>query len=156
MTRIGDRFTYIPHIGLLIMVVWFVYEKVEGRELLKKAVRPLLIVSIILMIFMTRGQAETWRNSKTLFAQAIKINQDFHVTLNNIANGLSSEGRETEALEHYLAIIEEKPDFVPAYFNAGKLLVAMNQKNEARKMFQAVLELSPSNDKAKKEIEKLK
>ena len=61
-----------------------------------------------------------------------------------------SIGQYQEALDEFNALLEIVPDHVEAMYGAGCCLVALEQKEEAKKMLSKTLELKPAYQAAKK------
>ncbi len=68
----ADRYTYIPSIGVLVMVVWGVYEL--GRRWRHRVMIWSVAggAAIILCLGMTRQQLGYWKDSETLFRHALE------------------------------------------------------------------------------------
>ena len=69
------------------------------------------------MVVMSRRQTQVWRDSETLFRQAIAVTEGNAVMHFNLANYYVREGRMREAGEEYGATLALKPDYVPAMNN---------------------------------------
>jgi len=81
----ADRYTYLPSIGVFIMVAWTAAELLPGRQL-KKLVLPILQALLLAaMLMCTRGQVRHWKDNFTLFAHAAQVTKNNHFALNNLA-----------------------------------------------------------------------
>ena len=67
----ADRFTYIPHIGLFIAVVWSAAEFIPARFH-----AFLATLAILACAFLANRQVPAWRDSETIFAQALRNTSD--------------------------------------------------------------------------------
>lgn len=61
----------------------------------------------------------------------------------------------SDALAHFQAAAQLKPEAAGAHFNCGRLLVKLERKDEARACFATALQLNPNFDAAKKALEAL-
>lgn len=66
----------------------------------------------------------------------------------NLACALQADGKLAEAVRHYGAALELKPDFASAANNLGNALVALRQPDAAVQSFRQVLELQPDHANA--------
>lgn len=71
------------------------------------------------------------------------FNSDFR---NKYASALAGSQRFREARQQFAAILQEAPDFVPAYTNLGYLLLSQGQPAEALKMYTLAEKLDPDNE----------
>lgn len=61
----------------------------------------------------------------------------------------------SDALAHYEAAAQLKPDAAGAPFNCGRMLAKLGKKDEARARYEAALKLSPNFEAAKKALAEL-
>ena len=79
---IADRYTYLPSIGLAIMVTWGIAEAAE--KFLSPRLLPVLATAaatalLVLCVAMTRYQLAFWKNTGTLMKHALKIDPNNYV-----------------------------------------------------------------------------
>ncbi len=93
----GDRFTYLPAIGLSLLAVSWLDGHLRGRGLWAAAGAATLLAAAI----GTARQLPVWKNSGTLYARVLEVSP-FHLQANlNYGIWLQEEGRTEEAQEHY-------------------------------------------------------
>ncbi len=144
----ADRYTYIPSLGVLIMVIWGAY------ELTRQWRHQVMILSvaggaaIILCLGLTRQQLGYWRNSETLFRHALAVTKNNYLAHNNLGIALAKNGRIDEAIQHFQEAIRLEPDFVYGHINLGKALDMKGQTDEEIGQFQEVIRLKPNFAKA--------
>jgi tetratricopeptide (TPR) repeat protein len=106
----ADRYTYVPLIGLFIMIAWGAGDLAarwrRGRGALAAAAACCLIVLSVL----TWRQAGYWHDSITLFSHALAVTDNNWVAHNNLAKAYADQGRLPEALLHVSASLRIKPD----------------------------------------------
>lgn len=84
----ADRYTYLPSIGLLFMIVWYL-EALLSRylQIWLKSIICICAITIILMLSgATRRQASMWHNTETLFTHAALNTRDNYFALTMLAN----------------------------------------------------------------------
>src|SRR2546429_671677 len=82
------RFTYLPQIGVLIMVTWTAAETVGPRALLGATA----VAAVAGCVALTTRQLEVWRDSVSLFAHATAVTRDNHVAAGNLGAPLPDPG----------------------------------------------------------------
>ena len=127
----ADRYTYIPMIGLFIMVAWAIPSLIKGDETRKKILFPIGITCIILLAVLTWQQCGYWKNSVTLYNHALQATKDNYLAHNNLGVTLVAEGKTEKAIYHYNKAILIKPDYVEAYTNRGNAYFRLGQNQRA-------------------------
>lgn len=130
----ADRYTLLPHVGLIVALVWGlaeVWENVRraGAGRRTAAVLPVLLagglsVVIGLLVGLSRRQTATWRDSETLFRHAVAATENNTYMLFNLANVLAQQERWREAGEQYRAVLAISPDNPAALNNLAWALTA--------------------------------
>src|SRR5205814_1835804 len=92
----ADRFTYLPQIGVLIMVTWTAAEMVGSRAVLGATA----VAAVAGCVALTTRQLEVWRDSVSLFAHATAATRDNYVAEGNLGAALLDQGRRADAVAH--------------------------------------------------------
>ncbi len=134
---LADRFTYIPYIGLMFIVVyagqWLLKEKQQAGKFAMYGFGALML----LFFLMTWRQNKVWTNSDTLWTHVLKHSDKTPLPYRNRANYRRDEGRIEEALSDYNSAIALKPDGAlynsraKLYFNQKKYDLALLDYNRA-------------------------
>ncbi len=160
----ADRFTYLPSIGLALVVVWGVAELLEwigcrpgpltGRNSPGGGTRPtakhiaILAMPVALMLglaLVSRRQAKVWQDSETLFRHALAVTENNAAIHYNLAHLLVQEGRNAEAAEAYREILRIAPGNPVVQHNLAWALatdpaVTPEQAQEALALVRRVIE----------------
>jgi len=145
LQAMADRYTYLPSIGLFIMVAW------GGTELLAKwryrRVGFAIAAGLALagMLLCTRLQLRHWRNSETLFKHAISVTENNFTMHYNYGKVLSDESRFEEALVHFNQALQINPRDHEARNNKGLALLDLKKYDEASLCFKEALALRPGH-----------
>jgi len=143
----ADRYTYIPLIGIFIIVAWGVPKLISKWRYKEKVLSISVGIIIITLLITTWRQVSHWKNSITIFKHAIRVTDKkypgFSVVHNNLGIALVAEGKNEEAISHYKMAIKIKPDFAEAHYNLGIVLVAEQKKEEAIYHYKMAIELKP-------------
>ena len=129
----ADRFTYLPAIGLGVLVVWGAAEfaRAAERRGARRALGALAAALAIALALRARQQTQVWRNSQTLFRHAVAVTKDNAVMHYNLANVLVLEGKPAEAGIHYRETLRILPDYAPAQNNLAWVLASNPQATPA-------------------------
>jgi protein O-mannosyl-transferase len=141
----ADRYTYIPLIGLCIMLAWFAAGIVERWPGAKRAVWISAVAACLCMAALTRVQIEYWQNSETLFRHALAVTNRNSVAHNNLGMALTGiPGRLPEAIAEYEAALEIQPDHAEARNNLGTALARVpGRMPDAIAQYQMALRIKP-------------
>lgn len=141
----ADRYTYIPLIGIFIMVAWGLYAITAKMTRLKMLlVNVVLSIIVIGMIIKTREQIGYWKNGITLFTHVFDVTKG-NVNENayyNFGNVLSQAGRTDEAMSYYRMALDINPNFAKAHINYALLLSNRGRTDEAMAHYLKALEHS--------------
>jgi protein O-mannosyl-transferase len=69
----ADRYTYVPLIGVSIMLVWGVFDLVKSRRPAIIALGSLAVLALATCLPLTRAQLRPWQNSVALFQHALRL-----------------------------------------------------------------------------------
>ena len=142
----ADRYTYIPIIGLFIMVAWGLPDLLARWNHREKA--PVIFAGLLIpLMVVTWNQVGHWKDSITLFKHAISVTDnkysDLALTHNNLGIAQEEKGRLSEAIAQYRTAMKIKPDFALPHNNLGNILFASQKTEEAITYYKSALQLSP-------------
>lgn len=140
---IADRYTYIPLIGIFIMIVWGLTDMVEQWRFGKTTLRMSFAVVLILLFARTYDQVGFWKNSESLCKHALKINPDNYVAHCDLALSLKKKGDIAGAIMHYKEVLRLNPKSCVAHNNIGTLLSLTGKTDEAIQHFLSALKVNP-------------
>ncbi len=149
----ADRYTYIPLIGIFIMVVWSFPEKTPWKGL---PARP-LAVSVVILLFIllswrTSIQLQVWQNDETLFRHALKMTKGNYLAHSGLGAYLAHHGNDDEALRHLKLSVAIRPDYAPAWFKMGVIYSSQGLYRAAADSFHQILKESPEHVDARKHL----
>jgi tetratricopeptide (TPR) repeat protein len=144
----ADRYTYIPLIGLFLLLIW------GGADLLGYLRCPPALsgsfVGLLLGACMLSSwlQAYTWHDSSTLWRHALDVTTDNHIAHDNLGVFLWKRGERTEATAHYAEAVHLKPNYANGHFHLGVALEARGQADEAFEQVREAVRLNPRHAQA--------
>jgi Flp pilus assembly protein TadD len=135
LQSMADRYTYLPSIGVLWLVVWGWCDVSRGRVLLERAGVAVLAVVSVVCVFATQRQAEVWRDDESLYRHAVQATVDSYWAHYNLGLTLMGQGRAEDALESFTEALRLEPRSVPALKNAGALWEEQGNMQQATELF---------------------
>ena len=139
----ADRYTYIPHIGLAIMLAWGVAELGRGRRFGSYLVTAAACVFVCFISLCTWKQVGFWKDDVTLFRHALEATENNFVAHNDLGRALEKEQRVEDAIAQYREALSIKPDFVLALNNLAAALGKQGDLDEAIVHLSEALRLRP-------------
>lgn len=141
----ADRFTYVPLIGLFMMIGWG-FPEILGKYRFRTAVLTLLAVTALSASMMaTWKQSRHWRNSITLFEHTINVSGDNGLAHNNLGMALARQQRLDEAMVHFLAALKINQKDVHVYNNLANTLAARGRFDQAIARYSEALRIRPDH-----------
>jgi tetratricopeptide (TPR) repeat protein len=139
----ADRYTYVPVIGLFIIIAWGLFEFL-ARWSYQKLIFIVIAVTVS-GIFMGAAwkQIGYWKNGVTLFKRAVDVTEKNYIAENNLGQALMLRGKVRVAAEHFKKSLEINPRFPPAHFNVGLTLAQQNKPEEALQSYAKALAEKP-------------
>jgi hypothetical protein len=88
----ADRYTYIPLIGIFVIIAWGGQALAERWNIRKEIPIVLGMGVMLILAVSTRIQAGYWKDSLTLFRHAIQVNPNDHVSLTSLGRVHADQG----------------------------------------------------------------
>ena len=140
----ADRYTYLPQIGLYLMLAW----GAADLPLPGPWRRPLLagLATVVTAVLMACAWVQTgyWHDSETLWRHAIACTEKNDVAYNNLGLLQHDENQIDEAIDCYRRAVEINPDYFLAQNNLGLNLLGQGKTGEAIYCFQMALAANPN------------
>ena len=146
----ADRYTYIPGLGVVIMLVWSVPE-IAG-QLFPRVAAGTASVAIVVLCAVTRQQVGYWKDSASLFRHALAVSPDNYGARINLGNALFSKGRLDDAITEFQQAVRLRPELRLPHSQLAAALRAKGRVNEAVAQFQEILKLNPDDAAAHNEL----
>lgn len=140
----ADRYTYIPSMGVLILLVWGVTELTRGWKFHVIVLSTTGLAAILTCTLLTRQQIGYWQDGEALFRHALEVTGENQVARANLGGALLLEGQIEEAISQYNDALRLNPHDIEAHNNLGYALLKKGRIDEAFTQFQEALRLNPS------------
>jgi tetratricopeptide (TPR) repeat protein len=139
----ADRYTYIPLIGVFLILTWGAAALFGNWRYKKIALSVITIVVLFVQIPSAWAQVSYWKNSVRLFEQALRVTNGNYVIHNNLGFELALLGQKDKALKHYNETLRINPNFEIAHINLGSLLFSQGKVEESFAYYREVLTAKP-------------
>ncbi|HUA39786.1 MAG TPA: tetratricopeptide repeat protein [Candidatus Sulfopaludibacter sp.] len=140
----ADRYTYLPQIGLYIVMAWAVTDLTSSRRYGRPLLATVGVVVIIALSVCTWRQIAYWRDDESLWRHAIACTARNYIAYNNLGYGLAAEGRTAEAIEQYQNALELNPDFADGNNNLGTAFLDQGRLDKALEYYRRALAVDPN------------
>ena len=143
----ADRYSYIPSIGIFILLVWAIAEMMN-RNFYRLILGTGTTAILIFFLAITSIQVQYWQNSQTLFQHAIDVCEANPLAHHNLAFDLSEREHYPQAIVHYERAIALQTNYPLAHLNLANALNFSGKMDEAMVHYRTAIEQQPDYPKA--------
>jgi hypothetical protein len=142
----ADRYAYLPFIGLMFAVVWFISdaapENVAARKFAAVAGGTVLLIFAVI----AHRQVGYWRNPEALWNHTLQVTDRNFVAHDSLAEYFLKQGRLSDACSHFQSAISIFANDMPAEGGLAVCAQARGRNDEAIERYSRVLQLSAALD----------
>lgn len=154
LVRVGvqayaDRYTYLPLIGPVMVLVWVAADCSAKWRHRKVVLGGVAAVLLGFLAPAAHRQASYWRDDMTLWTYVLGCSRDNYVAHNNLGMALLLRQQIEEAEDQFLKSLAANPIFSKAFHNLGCIRMAQQRWEEAEVFFRKAVELDPSMAEAR-------
>ncbi len=139
----ADRYTYLPSIGIAMMLAWGIPFLFSREDIRKKILFPAAIAILAVLSVLTWQQCGNWKNSTHLWNHTLQVTKKNYLAHNNLGLILFDEGKIKEAIDHYNEALRITPDYFEAYGNRGNAYAKIGQYQQAIEDYTMAIRLKP-------------
>jgi Flp pilus assembly protein TadD len=140
----ADRYTYVPLIGLFIIIGWG-FDEVVARWRYRKIVSGTCIGALLLaLIICSRMQVRQWRNSTSLFQHTVDVTTKNYYPQYILGKALARQGKLDEAISNYSKALQMAPSYAEVYFSLGLALAEQGKLQEAISNYAKATHIKPN------------
>jgi tetratricopeptide (TPR) repeat protein len=139
----ADRYTYIPLIGIFIIVTWHIPSLIRAERRRSLLLGMSAAVLLLACAVSTWRQLRYWENSSTLFERALSVTSNNCVAHGGLGVALADAGKLDEAIGHFTEALRINPNYSMAHANLGLALARKGNVGEAIAHYRQTLRLKP-------------
>jgi tetratricopeptide (TPR) repeat protein len=139
----ADRYTYVPLIGLFIMIAWGIPDILAGWRYRKATLTVSAVLLLSIFMVVTNLQIQKWHDNIRLFTHTLKVTNRNALIHYNLGIALSVQRKDGEAMAHYKEALWIDPNYVEAYNNLGVTLADQGKTQEAISYYSQALRINP-------------
>jgi tetratricopeptide (TPR) repeat protein len=139
----ADRYTYIPLIGLFIMVAWGVPDLLKKWNYRKEILLASSALIILCLSIITWTQVGYWQDSITLFDHTLKVTDNNWLIYYNRGNAYKNLRNYKQAIEDFGKVIDINPGDANAYYNRGHAYADLGNHGQAIEDYSRAIEIKP-------------
>ena len=141
----ADRYTYLPLIGIFIMLAWGMRIAAGNDRIRRAALSAAAIVLLVACAICTWFQLGYWKNSITLFSHAASSVSGNYIAHEALGLALAKNNRFDEAISQYSESLRIWPEYDRALIGIGNVLVRQGRMDEAAVYANRALRLKPDS-----------
>lgn len=133
----ANRYTYLPYIGLFIMLAWGLHAFLSGRTWGKPVLGSISVLITAVCFLLTREQVRAWNNDLTLYHQALAQDQKNEFAWYGLGLESMARGDLDQATEEFKKTTDLNPGFNMGWNSLGLIYFRQGKNDEAINAFQA-------------------
>jgi Tfp pilus assembly protein PilF len=141
---VGDHYTYLPSIGIAIILAWGIPLLFPREDMRKKILFPVEIAVMAILAVLTWQQCGYWKNSIELVNHTLQVTKDNYLAYSIRGNAYHDLGQYQQAIEDFNEAIRLRRDFVETYNNRGLTYAKLGQHSQAIEDFNEAIRLKPN------------
>jgi protein O-mannosyl-transferase len=140
----ADRYTYVPLIGVSIMLAWGLPALLPPWPRRSLALGIVASGAVLASAAVAREQVTHWKDRETLWTRALAVTADNWTAHDHLGLVRAAQGRLDEAAAHFEATVRIRPDFEGGHVNLGNLRAGQGRLDDAVRHYREALRLKPS------------
>ncbi len=141
----ADRYTYLPFVGLFIIVAWIAYEGILRRPSSRWVFAAAAITSVLACTVLARSQVRTWESDLTLWEHALSVDPANAMAHHSLGTAYAAAGRFDEAIAHDREALRLDPQMTEAWTNLGATLGRQGKEDEAMEAYRQAIRVGPND-----------
>jgi tetratricopeptide (TPR) repeat protein len=141
----ADRYTYVPLIGLFIMIAWGAADYARSKNLSNIVLWLPACALLVVMAVRTWQQIGYWQNSARLFEHALSVTTNNYFAHMSLGRILEDKGETDQAMTHYEEVLKTIPTHSDTHHRMAGILIAKGQAAEAITHCKEILQWDPND-----------
>ncbi|MGD0253364.1 MAG: tetratricopeptide repeat protein [Verrucomicrobiota bacterium] len=141
----ADRYTYLPQIGLYILLTWTAVELTASWQSRRWVLGGGAMAVLAVLITCARAQTAYWRDSESLWTHTLACTSDNRIAHYNLGVVFAQQGRTKEAIAQLQKALAIEPDYAEPHFDLGNIFLQQGRIEEAIAYYQKALTINPDD-----------
>ena len=150
----ADRYTYLPQIGIYLLVTWSVAELFAARKSYRLILGGLATAIIATLMIVAWRQTGYWSDPVRFWEHTLAVTENNEVAERGIGTALLKVGRIEEAIAHDRAALRIHPHDPLGLTNLANALLQNKEVPEAIEHYREVVRLSPNDSELRSNLAK--
>ena len=139
----ADRYTYLPSIGIFILLVWSIPEDLF-RVYRNRLLLTIAAIAVVLCLSVTSWfQLRHWKDTETIFRHALNVTRHNYVAHCNLGTAMLKQDRLEEAAIEYRKALDIWPEYPDAHNNLGLVFTKEGHIEKAMAHYQRAIQADP-------------
>ena len=138
-----DRYTYLPSIGIAIMLSWSIPLLFPRKDISQKIIFLAGLVVLVILSVLTWRQCGYWRNSIELFTHTLQVTKNNYKANRQLGYAYGAIGQYQQAIDNFSEVIRLKPNYYMPYSGRGIAYIYLGQYKRAIEDFNKAISLQP-------------
>ena len=139
----ADRYTYVPLIGIFIIISWGGAEIASKWQRNRKIASALALSILVAFSAITAIQVSRWKNSLSLFRHAVDAGNNNGVVYNNLGVYMERTNRFDDAIGYFEKALGYDPEDTLYLNNLAGLLINANKIDKAIVYIERSIDIQP-------------
>jgi len=155
LQAMADRYTYVPHIGLFLIIAWIVPDLLQELKYKNIILATGSAAALVTLSALTWLQLSHWKDSITLFKHTVSVTKNNDILHYNLGVLFLEEGKTDEAIKHWTEAVNIKPDQPAIHRNLAMLLTRQGKIDQAIEHYRQALRYKPNDTISYSELQRL-
>jgi Flp pilus assembly protein TadD len=139
----ADRYTYLPLIGVFLMLAWGVPDLLARWHVAGAVTAAGTVVLVGVCAVMSWLQAGYWKDSVTLWRHALDVTVDNYMAHHKLGMHLLKAGQAAAARRHFEAAVRIQPRVAASHAGLGLACERLGRTDDAIRCYDEALRLNP-------------
>jgi len=149
---IADRYSYIPSIGLFMVIVWGLYDLLKSQPNRRTVFLIISVASLTLCFTLCEKQISYWRGNLTLYWHTIAVTEENYLADDWMGEACRDAGLKNQALYLFSESVRIEPRFVATQKDLAVQLLDAGRDAEALVHLKAALAMDPADSGAQQNM----
>jgi hypothetical protein len=140
----ADRYAYIPHIGLFLMLVWGIADLPLWRS---RPQRRLATAAVLMLLVALGGatawQTRVWHDDRTFWGYTARANRYSFIAYQALAGLMQNEGRPADAIPLFVRATKLRPELGKVHMQLARVLARTGRSGPAAAQLRKAVALEP-------------